>query len=132
MEQGVASRHVVCGLRVGASGCRGRGQRAASGARVGFGCWSVAHWASRKEGARSGGVVRRREERGERKPGERKRKGKRERRRRLGAKGGGLGLGKGAGGGRLMGLMGQGLVRLVFFLFSYFLFLNSKSYFKQL
>jgi hypothetical protein len=33
---------------------------------------------------------------------------------------------EGAGGGRLMGLMGQGLVRLVFFSF----FLNSKSYFK--
>jgi hypothetical protein len=37
---------------------------------------------------------------------------------------------EGARGGRLMGLMGQGLVRLVFFFFSISFFLNSKSYFK--
>jgi hypothetical protein len=36
---------------------------------------------------------------------------------------------EGAGGGRLMGLMGQGLVRLVFFLFFYFFFSKFKIIF---
>jgi hypothetical protein len=70
--------------------------------------------------ARSGGAVRQREERGERKSGEREKaeEGTAAAARSHGRR---LRVRKGAGGGRLMGLMGQGLVRLVFFLFLFFL-----------